>query len=108
MNPNELEGKDPNVLPRRTFFSRVFGGIAALGFSGVAGAALAQSATGPQKLIPKEGDLSDWPGQLKGKHRMLIDILGPSNGDGFVFAHHFLRETKDSSAVVMLRGRAVP
>jgi hypothetical protein len=61
--------KVADITARRGFFARV-GGMVALGFAGIS-AARAQAPS---------GDGPNWPGDLKGRHRQVVDAYETNGG----------------------------
>ena len=98
-----LNANMTNGAPRRNFF-RV-AGATMLGLAGLASAASRAQAATP------EGDGPNWPGELKGKHRQVVDAYETNSGFPLVFASVFLlTDAAPSSAtsVVVLRHGAFP
>jgi hypothetical protein len=95
-------------IPRRGFFGRVSGAIA-LGLAGLTATPLrAQPAA-----TPSNGP--DWPGELKGRHRQVVDAYDANSGFPLAFAYTFLAPHGPPSAgpvaataVVVLRHGAFP
>src|SRR5580704_3911902 len=82
---------------RRGFLARV-GGMVALGLAGVS-AARAQAPA---------GDGPNWPGDLKGRHRQVVDAYETNGGFPLAYAYTFLAPNASASAVVVLRHLATP
>ena len=77
-------------------------GMMALGLAGsVPGAVRAEPAASPD-------DGPDWPGQLKGRHRQVVDGYEINGGMPLVFVHTFLATNKSASGVLILRYKALP
>jgi len=98
LNPETTDG-----ARRRNFFR--FAGATVLGLSGLASAASRAQAATP------EGDGPNWPGELKGKHRQVVDGYTVNDGRPLAFASVFLlTDAAPSSAtsVVILRAQALP
>jgi len=90
-----------DLAPRRGFFARM-AGMMALGLAGsVPGAVRAEPAASPD-------DGPDWPGQLKGRHRQVVDGYEINGGMPLVFVHTFLATNKSASGVLILRYKALP
>jgi hypothetical protein len=94
------------VTPRRTFIRRV----AAILSAGTAG-----FAAGPSQAQPSQSNGPSWPGELKGRHRQLVDAYNINNGAPLEFAYTFLAtngafntDTAAATAVVVLRHAAFP
>jgi hypothetical protein len=82
---------------RRGFFARV-GAMAALGLAGIS-AARAQAPA---------GDGPNWPGDLKGRHRQVVDAYETNGGFPLAYAYTFLAPNTSATAVVVLRHLATP
>jgi hypothetical protein len=96
-----------NVTPRRGFFTRIAASAVAIGFAGL-GSAPARAAAGA------DGG-PDWPGELKGRHRQVVDAYAPNDGFPLAFAFTFVvtngpasAGVVPASAVVVLRHTAFP
>jgi hypothetical protein len=89
--------KVADITARRGFFARV-GGMVALGFAGVS-AARAQAPS---------GDGPNWPGDLKGRHRQVVDAYETNGGFPLAYAYTFLAPNTSATAVVVLRHLATP
>jgi hypothetical protein len=94
------------VTPRRGFFSGLVAGAMALGLSGIAPA--------PSRA-EQEADGPNWPGELKGRHRQVVDAYAPNDGFPLAFAYSFVATNGPASAnivpataVVVLRHTAFP
>jgi intracellular sulfur oxidation DsrE/DsrF family protein len=101
-------------LHRRTFFSRLAGGVAA--FTAGAGTAAAQSAPS-SPFQPARHPEDDWYDSLPGKHRFFVDTNSPLGaGDGLGFASNFLAASRsgynlgdgDSAIVMCVRHDSTP
>ena len=98
----------PNdVTPRRGFFTRIAASAMAIGFAGL-GSVPARAAAGAE-------DGPDWPGELKGRHRQVVDAYAPNDGFPLAFAFTFVvtngpasAGVVPASAVVVLRHTAFP
>jgi hypothetical protein len=75
-HPNDV------VTPRRSFFTRIAASAMAIGFAGL-GSAPARAAAGAD-------DGPDWPGELKGRHRRVVDAYAPNDGFPLAFAFPFV------------------
>jgi len=101
-------GTHPNdVTPRRGFFTRVAASAMAIGLTGL-GPVAARAAAGAE-------DGPDWPGELKGRHRQVVDAYAPNDGFPLAFAFTFVvtngpasAGVVPASAVVVLRHTAFP
>jgi hypothetical protein len=82
---------------RRGLFARV-GGMVALGLAGISVA---------RAQIPS-GDGPNWPGDLKGRHRQVVDAYEPNGGFPLAYAHTFLAPNASATVVVVLRHLAMP
>src|SRR5271169_3605940 len=98
-----LNANMTNGAPRRNFFR--LAGATMLGFAGLASAASRAQAATP------EGDGPNWPGELKGKHRQVVDAYETNSGFPLAFAYNFLLPNSApgaATAVVVLRHGAFP
>jgi hypothetical protein len=87
--------------PRRGFFRRL-GGAMALGLAGLASKPLsAQTSTAA-------ADGPNWPGNLQGRHRQVVDAYAANAGFPLAFAYTFLVPNESAVAVVVLRHEAFP
>jgi intracellular sulfur oxidation DsrE/DsrF family protein len=110
------------AVARRSFLSRIGGGIAALGALG-GGSAVASADT--QVPAPAEGgrwqparhSIDDWMEQLPGKHRLAFDTMTPDRfEDAIQFAGNFYMANKngyglengDLAVVIVMRHRSAP
>jgi len=85
------------ATPRRNFFGRIAGGLAAA-VAGLASTSLrAEPADGP-----------DWPGTLQGRHRQVVDAYEVNSGFPLTFAYTFLEPNQSATAVIVLRHGAFP
>jgi len=89
------------VAPRRTFFGH-FGGALVLGVAGL----VSRSATAQTQPPPSDGP--NWPGQLQGRHKQVVDAIEPNSGFPLAFAYTFLLPNESATAVVVLRHGAFP
>jgi hypothetical protein len=88
-----------DVTPRRGFLRR-FGGVMTLGLAGLLpGAAQAQ---------PARPDGPNWPGELKGRHKQVVDGFEANSGFPLAFAYTFLAPNESATAVIVLRHGAFP
>jgi hypothetical protein len=86
---------------RRSFFGRVIG-AAALGFAGLPPGARAAAS---------ESDPLVWPGNLRARHRQVVDAYDVNKGSPLAFAYTFLAPNASpgaATAVVVLRHGAFP
>ena len=98
-----LNANMTNGAPRRNFFR--FAGATMLGLAGLASAASRAQAATP------EGDGPNWPGELKGKHRQVVDAYETNSGFPLAFASAFLltdAAPSSATAVVVLRHGGFP
>jgi hypothetical protein len=93
--------------PRRGFFKRMAAGAVALGLPALA-AAPARAAAGSE-------DGPDWPGELKGRHRQVVDAYAANDGFPLAFAYSFVATNGPATAgnvpataVMVLRHEALP
>lgn len=97
----DLNQGTSDIVPRRGFFRR-FGGAMALGFAGLASNPLsAQTSTAAS-------DGPNWPGNLQGRHRQVVDAYAANAGFPLAFAYTFLVPNESAVAVVVLRHEAFP
>ena len=102
--------------PRRSFLARLAAGAAAIGLAG-----LTTSAADAQNLVvtsspPSSDDIESWPGNLRARHRQVVDAVNPNEGFPLGFALTFLNANNQASripdsnlgAVVVLRHMAMP
>jgi len=86
----------PTSSERRSFLSRVSGGVAA--FAAVVGGtttAFGQSASGG-RWEPARHDKDDWMDQLGSKHRMIFDTTNADDlGDAIAFASNYMRVNRN-------------
>ncbi|MBK5186693.1 MAG: hypothetical protein JJD97_00530 [Gemmatimonadaceae bacterium] len=99
--------------PRRTFLGRLAAGAAAFG----ATAFLPVTACASEKTDSTASDTTskstEWPGQIKGKHKQLVDAFAYDEGFPLAFAYTFLlpypaTDQGAAIAVVVLRHFAFP
>src|SRR6185436_11683824 len=104
-----MEGwtEQKRITPRRSFFTRIAASAMAIGLTGF-GSAPAHAAAGAE-------DGPDWPGELKGRHRQVVDAYAPNDGFPLAFAFTFVvtngpagAGVVPASAVVVLRHTAFP
>ena len=97
----DLNQGTSDIVPRRGFFRR-FGGAMALGLAGLASKPLsAQTSTAA-------ADGPNWPGNLQGRHRQVVDAYAANAGFPLAFAYTFLVPNESAVAVVVLRHEAFP
>jgi hypothetical protein len=103
----ERRAQPNDVTPRRSFFKRIAASAMAIGFAGL-GPVAARAAAGAE-------DGPDWPGELKGRHRQVVDAYAPNDGFPLAFAFTFVvtngpasAGVVPASAVVVLRHTAFP
>jgi hypothetical protein len=89
------------IAPRRTFFGH-FGGALVLGVAGL----VSRSATAQTQ--PPLSDGPNWPGQLQGRHKQVVDAIEPNSGFPLAFAYTFLVPNESATAIVVLRHGAFP
>jgi hypothetical protein len=90
-----------DIAPRRGFFRR-FGAAMALGFAGLASKPL------PAETSTAAVNGPNWPGNLQGRHRQVVDAYEANAGFPLAFAHTFLVPNESAVAVVVLRHEAFP
>ncbi|MEP7086632.1 MAG: hypothetical protein ABI884_04805 [Gemmatimonadota bacterium] len=102
--------------PRRSFLGRLAAGTAALGLT----AFLPVTACAAEKTVATASDStsgppesSEWPGQIKTKHKMAIDAFGTNKGFPLAFAYTFgvpyaSITPSPATAVVILRHEGFP
>ena len=92
--------KPSSVLtPRRGFFARV-AGVMTLGVAALVPVA-PRAATEPD-------DGPDWPGELIGRHKLVVDVYTVNDGYPLGFVVNFLTPNKSATGVVVLRHQAFP
>ena len=97
----DLNQDTSDIAPRRGFFRRL-GGAMALGLAGLASKPLsAQTSTAA-------ADGPNWPGNLQGRHRQVVDAYAANAGFPLAFAYTFLVPNESAVAVVVLRHEAFP
>jgi hypothetical protein len=89
------------TVPRRGFFRRV-GGAMALGLAGLASKPLSAETSTAAVNGP------NWPGNLQGRHRQVVDAYAANAGFPLAFAYTFLVPNESAVAVVVLRHEAFP
>jgi hypothetical protein len=95
--------------PRRNFFR--LAGATVLGLAGLASAASRAQAATLEEAATALGEGPNWPGELKGKHRQVVDAYETNSGAPLAFADTFLLPYKapgDATSVVVLRHGAFP
>ncbi|HEY6259492.1 MAG TPA: hypothetical protein VIY51_27240 [Xanthobacteraceae bacterium] len=90
-----------DIAPRRSFLGRL-GGAAALGLAGLLSKPAQAQAPAPASDGP------NWPGNLPGRHRQVVDAYEANAGFPLAFAHTFLAPNSSATAVVILRHGAFP
>jgi len=112
-------------VARRSFLSRLGGGIALLGAGWGGGAAVAHAATQASPSTPADTGhwqaarhpADDWLDQLPGKHRLAFDTMTPDRlEDAIQFAGNFFTANKngyglesgDLAVVIVMRHRSAP
>src|ERR1041384_5066629 len=103
----EKRAQPNDVTQRRSFFTRIAASAMTIGLGGL-GFAPARAAAGAE-------DGPDWPGELKGRHRQVVDAYAPNDGFPLAFAFTFVATNGPASAgvvpataVVVLRHTAFP
>jgi hypothetical protein len=86
-----------DVIPRRSFFSRI-AAMSVLGLSGFATAAARAEA----------GDGPEWPGTLKGRHKQVFDVYDINEGSPLNFANNFITPNESATAVLIFRHKGLP
>lgn len=116
-----MEKSNEQISPRRKFLGTIATGAAALGLSSFGVSAKANTGL-LDSFSAKPGDPSDpdeWFNKIKGKHRMVLDVVDPKEGHEailpFAWPRVFLltnaatgTEEKDCNVVVVLRHNAIP
>lgn len=108
MNKND----QPELKQRRTFLKQVATGAAVLG-AGILAAPLPLSAEGLTSDIVSDADA--WFNQVKGKHKIVFDVIEPKGMFPFAWPKVFMLTNsatgtpeKDCGVVVILRHEAIP
>ena len=116
-----MDKMNPGASPRRKFLGTIATGAAAFGLSALAGPARAND--GILSSLKNEnsnpGDADEWFNNVKGKHRMIFDVVQPLQGHEsilpFAWPKVFLLTNaatgtpeKENTAVVVLRHNAIP
>ena len=112
------------AVARRSFLSRIGGGIAALGAWGAGSAVAAAETQAPAPAPAETGHwqptrhaIDDWLDQLPGKHRLAFDTMTPDRlEDAIQFAGNFYAankgayslESSDLAVVIVMRHRSAP
>jgi intracellular sulfur oxidation DsrE/DsrF family protein len=113
------------TVARRSFLSRVGGGIAALGAAWGGGSAVVRAEEQAAAPAPAESArwqptrhaIDDWLDQLPGKHRLAFDTMAPDRlEDAIQFAGNFYSANKgaygvdsgDLAVVIVMRHRSAP
>jgi hypothetical protein len=99
---NDLTHDAIDVTPRRGFFARVAGAMAA-GLAGFSATPLRAQTAGPSSG-------PDWPGALKGHYRQVVDAYEANSGFPLAFVYTFLlpNDPANTTAVLVLRHGAFP
>lgn len=116
-----MNKNDYGTSPRRKFLGTIATGAAALSLSTIVAPVTAHAGFLPvtEKKDNEPGDPEEWFNQLKGKHRMVFDVVEPKQGHEamlpFAWPKVFLLTNaatgtpeKESNAVVVLRHNAIP
>jgi hypothetical protein len=98
----DLNQDTSDIVPRRSFFRR-FGGAMVLGLAGLASKPLPAAQTSTAAA-----DGPNWPGNLQGRHRQVVDAYAANAGFPLAFAYTFLVPNESAAAVVVLRHEAFP
>src|SRR6185436_9982810 len=103
----DLRREADQITPRRGFFGRIAAGAMALGLSGLA----------PNYVRAAQERMSndEWPGELPGRHRQVVDAYAPNEGFPLAFAYTFIainppanNSVAPATAVIVLRHFAFP
>src|SRR5271163_480257 len=110
-----MSGQSPSSPERRSFLSRLRGGITSLAAVSVGGVAMAQQkSTATARWEPARHEKDDWLDQLPGKHRLVFDTTAHDGvGDAILFANNFIRvnradyglQNSDLAVVIVVRHR---
>lgn len=116
-----MEKIKTETSPRRKFLGTIATGAAALGLStfGVSSAANAGILSPAENDLTDPGDPEAWFNGIKGKHRMVFDVVEPKQGSEsllpFAWPKVFLLTNaatgtpeKENTSVVVLRHSAIP
>jgi intracellular sulfur oxidation DsrE/DsrF family protein len=103
------------INPRRNFLGKLAAGAAALTFLGQPLRLSATPLPDIAPLHPNPADPDTWFGQLKGKHRMILDVPRPHEIFPFAWPRIFLMTNtatgtpeKETNVVVVLRHEGIP
>jgi intracellular sulfur oxidation DsrE/DsrF family protein len=110
------------AVARRSFLSRIGGGIAALGAWGAGSAVVSAQTQAPAAAEgghwqPARHAVDDWLEQLPGKHRLAFDTMTPDRfEDAIQFAGNFYMANKNGyglengelAVVIVMRHRSAP
>jgi intracellular sulfur oxidation DsrE/DsrF family protein len=113
------------AVARRSFLSRVGGGLAAFGAAWGAGTGVARAQAPTAAATPHPGDRwqparhaqDDWYDEVPGKHRLLFDTTSPDTlEDAIQFAGNFFSANKnvysldsgDLAVVIVMRHKSAP
>lgn len=116
-----MNRNNSGISPRRKFLGTIATGAAAFGLStfGASARANAGIVSSLENEPGDPGDPEEWFNQIKGKHRMVFDVVDPKQGKEsmlpFAWPKVFLLTNaatgtpeKESNAVVVLRHNAIP
>lgn len=101
------------ATPRRSFLGRLAAGTAALGLSALTPVTACAAEKTKATAADTTSKPAEWPGELKGKHKQLVDAFAFNEGFPLAFAFTFLlpypaTDASAASAVVVLRHMAFP
>jgi hypothetical protein len=113
-----MSGQSPSSPERRSFLTRLRGGITSLAAVSIGGVAMAQqkAAVAPH-WEPARHEKDDWLDQIPGKHRLLFDTTTIDTlSDAVLFANNYIRinrtdyglQNNDLAVVIVVRHRSTP
>jgi hypothetical protein len=116
-----MDKHNEGTSPRRKFLGTIATGAAAIGLSafGTSTIVKAGSLASPERNYSDPSDPDEWFNKLKGKHRMVLDVAEPKEGQEAIFPFAWPKvflltnaatgtPEKECNAVVVLRHNAIP
>jgi hypothetical protein len=101
------------ATPRRSFLGRIAAGTAALGLTAFTPLAACAAEKTDSTASDTTSKSTEWPNELKGKHKQVVDAFSFNQGFPLAFAYTFLlpypaADASAATAVVVLRHEAFP